>query len=95
MAAGKTLWEGATANATWLTASDAPALLLACQLADEIRAERMRPQSEEMSRQLAATLKMYQTMLNDLGLTPRSRINLGLAVIETESKLSAFKKEAQ
>jgi len=90
--AGLALWQSAVGTAKWLTASDGPALLFACQLKDRMQEELI--SDKQPSPATSSLFKTYQIVLNDLGLTPRARITLGLAVVETESKLSAFKRDS-
>jgi len=87
----KALWSIITSTAKWLVESDTPSLILLCRLHDKVNlALRM----NDVGPSDASMIKTYLLMLDKFGLTPSARINLGLAVAETESKLEAFRKEA-
>jgi phage terminase small subunit len=86
---GKELWQTVTENAEWLTQSDKPGLVLLCRTYEKVLVAFANP--KELSPAATGLLKVYQSLLDDYGLTPHSRITLGLAVAETKSKLDAFR----
>lgn len=88
----KTLWAVVVSSAGWLVESDAPALILLCTMHDKV-SEALASNSN-ISPATAGAIKVYMGLLDRFGLTPQSRINLGLAVAEAESRLDAFRKEA-
>ena len=87
----KTLWSAITSTAKWLVESDTPGLILLCRLHDKVN---LALRTNDIGPSEASMIKTYLLMLEKFGLTPSSRINLGLAVAETESKLEAFRREA-
>ena len=86
------LWDSVVENASWLTETDRPGLVLLCRTHDKLEASFVA--DGELSPAATGLVKSYQVMLHDFGLTPRSRITLGLAVAETRSKLDIFKAGA-
>lgn len=87
----KALWAIVTSSAGWLVESDTPSLILLCRLHDKVS---LALRYDDVGPSGASMIKTYLLMLDKFGLTPSARINLGLAVAETESKLEAFRKEA-
>ena len=87
----KALWIVVTESAKWLVESDTPALILLCRCHDKVKSEFTDVATPTPA--AVGLVKLYQALLSDFGLTPRSRVTLGLAVAETESKLGAFKAD--
>lgn len=87
---GRVMWLKIVRNADWLVASDEPALALLCRM--HCQAQRIMDK-DSISPSDVGFLKTYMEMLTRFGLDPSSRINLGLAVAETQSKLDAFRKD--
>jgi len=95
------LWE---AGHIWLGPSDAVAVKLACEQADEVTSlRRAAAQIKNAGLKLQyhyatqAAEKLLMSSLSQLGFTPTARARLGLTVAqaaETESRLSRFQRRA-
>lgn len=94
-AAGKKLWERAW-SASWIQTSDTPAVLLACQAADDvaIARERYRATGDPVDGRVLATLtKLEASMLAALGLSPVARARMGVQEVTARSKLEALRRK--
>jgi len=87
---GKQAWRDITDNADWLVRSDVPALTMLCQLQSKVN-EIL--DKAKLSTSDAQMVKLQFDLYARFGLDPNSRLQMGLAVAETESKLSAFRNE--
>lgn len=84
----KALWEQWVATASWLAPSDIPSLTYLCELMDRLGELRANPSVPHSSfNQIEALIARF---MGQLGLTPASRIQLGLAQVEAETKLELF-----
>ena len=103
--AGKKVWNKIWAGAAmWLGPSDEPAVLLTCEIADQIATLKRKyaaTKKPEMALQWFWAIQKAQKELliayGQLGLTPTARAKLGLVVAqvaETESRLQHFTRRA-
>lgn len=84
----KTMWTEWVTTAEWLAPSDLPALRYLCELMErriEIRDDPGKPHAA-----FGQLEGLIARMMGSMGLTPQSRIQLGLAVVEAESRLEVF-----
>lgn len=76
------------ANSPWLAPSDVPALVYLCDLCE--RREEMRARPKTPQSQYGQIEALIARFMGQMGLTPASRIQLGLAQVEAETKLELF-----
>ena len=84
----KAMWTEWVTSAEWLAPSDLPALRYLCELMErriEIRDDPKKPHAA-----FGQLEGLIARMMGSMGLTPQSRIQLGLAVVEAESRLEVF-----
>lgn len=85
-------YKSIVSQAEWLTTSDLAAVTLVCQMKARVDLVMDSTYDEPFNQRELNMIKAYMALLGQLGLDPRNRVNLGLAVAETGSKLDAFRK---
>ncbi len=91
--AGRQAWNDIVSSSEWLVSSDMPALTLLCKMHSKVNELLDRPGNLKASD--VGIIKTYMELISKFGLDPSSRLNLGLAVAETRSKLDAFRKDGE
>jgi len=81
------VWHDATSQAEWLAPSDLASLRLLCDMID--RRDGL-VAGHASSRDVVQLDTLILKTMAQLGLTPASRIQLGLATVEAETKLELF-----
>lgn len=84
----KAMWTEWVTTAEWLSPSDLPALRYLCDLIE--RRNEMRDNPSKPHAAFGQLEGLIARFMGSMGLTPQARIQLGLAVVEAESKLELF-----
>ena len=90
-AEGRQVWNDIVASSEWLVSSDRPALTLLCKMHSRVNV--LLDREGDLKGNDISIIKTYMDLISKFGLNPHSRLSLGLAVAETQSKLDAFRSE--
>lgn len=82
------MWTEWTTSASWLAPSDLPALRYLCELME--RRNKLLATASPGAASIANVEGLIARLMASMGFTPQSRIQLGLATVEAESKLEMF-----